>query len=88
MGYSTYFVNHDESFAKGNLVCGHNTMENDYLHIQIETDGTLTIKNKQTNRVYEGLHYFEDSGEAGHAWMHIEPTFDKIITTLGRTAQI
>ena len=88
MGYSAYFVSQDESFAKGSLVRGRNTMENDYLHIRIETDGTLTIKNKQTNRVYEGLHYFEDSGEAGHAWMHIEPTFDKVITTLGQTALI
>ncbi len=88
MGYSTWILDPDGQFAKGNLICGRNAMENEHLHVQIETDGTLTVTNKQTDLVYKGLHYFEDSGEAGHAWMHIEPPINKIITTLGQPAHI
>jgi alpha-mannosidase len=88
MGYTTYFLNQNEPFARGNLVCSYNAMENDHLHVQIERDGTLTVKNKMTNRIYDKLHYFEDGGEAGHAWMHIEPSIDKVITTLGQAALI
>lgn len=80
-GYTTYILKNAEDKNSKGLVCGSNAMENKHIHVHIESDGTLTIKNKKTGNVYSGLHYFEDSGEAGHAWMHIEPTMDEIITS-------
>ncbi len=83
LGYATYRLQREPAKAHGSLVCGRNMMENEHLLVRINTDGTLYLKHKATGWVFDGLHYFEDSGEAGHAWMHIEPAFDRIITSHG-----
>jgi len=91
MGYTTYSLAHKPSSvipAKAGIQCGHNTMENKHLRVDINPDGTLRIKHKATDAEFDGLHYFEDGGEAGHAWMHIEPAFDSIVTSQERSAQI
>ncbi|KAA3618927.1 MAG: hypothetical protein DWQ05_06055 [Calditrichaeota bacterium] len=84
MGYSTFYLNSTEHPKRGGLVCGQNAMENEFLHVQINPNGTLRIKNKETGHIFDNLHYFEDSGDAGHAWMFIEPAMNQIINTLGQ----
>ncbi len=83
MGYSSFRLNPKGTFAKGGLVCGQNCMENEFLHVKIQSDGTLRVTHKPSGVVYDGLHYFEDSGEAGQAWMHVEPGIDRMVTSLG-----
>jgi len=88
MGYAVYYLDPSEPFARGGLAAGANDMENEHIRVQIKSDGTLSVTNKQTGRIFEGLHYFEDRGEAGHAWMHIEPDMDRVVTTPGQPVQI
>ena len=83
LGYTTLRFNPKGRFERGNLVSGHNTMENDHLHVRINENGTLSIRHKASNAVFDDLHYFEDSGEAGQAWMHVEPGSDKILVSQG-----
>ena len=40
-------------------------MENEYLCVQINSNGTLSVRDKQTNIEYNRLHYFEDSSDKG-----------------------
>jgi len=58
-------------------------MENDHLRVRVRDNGTLAVEDKATGVTYDGLHYFEDSGEAGQAWMHVEPGNDRILTSRG-----
>ena len=63
-------------------------MENEYLRVDINADGSLNILDKQTGHEFKNQHYFEDGGESGHPWTHISPENDEIITTLGAQADI
>jgi 2-O-(6-phospho-alpha-D-mannosyl)-D-glycerate hydrolase len=52
-------------------------LENDHLSVKVNFDGTLNIRCKASGREIENTGYYEDEGEAGHAWTHerIEPVF-------------
>lgn len=83
LGYSTFRLRPIETTPATSLVTARNTLENEYLRATVRTDGTIDFLHKETKRVFEGLHYFEDAGEAGHAWMRIEPACDRILTSHG-----
>jgi alpha-mannosidase len=83
LGYSTFRFNPKGRFTRGSLICGSNALENEHLHVQIHDNGTLSIRHKASGMEFDGLHYFEDSGEAGQAWMHVEPGSDKVINSRG-----
>ena len=92
-GYATYHVRHEPSDVGALPVereggGRHPQFENEFLRIEIQPDGSLDITDKQTGHAFMGQHYFEDSGEAGHAWIHQAPTQDQVVTTLGTTAQV
>ena len=88
MGYTTYRLMREPAVARGTIACGRNTLENEHMRVRIAGDGTLTITHKQTGRTYSHLHYFEDSGEGGVAWMHVEPSLDGVITSDGKPATV
>ncbi|NUN97001.1 MAG: hypothetical protein HUU16_12575 [Candidatus Omnitrophica bacterium] len=88
LGYNVYRFVPGGDFLRGGLVSGRNAMENEHLAVTINSNGSLSLVHKETNRRYDDLHYFEDGGEAGHAWMHIEPAEDLILTSLGTPALI
>ncbi|MBN2600905.1 MAG: hypothetical protein JXR87_02810, partial [Candidatus Marinimicrobia bacterium] len=59
-----------------NKTAQNSVLENEYLHISINSNGTLDITDKNTGKEFKNLGYFLDEGEAGHAWVHtsIGPT--------------
>jgi len=63
-------------------------MENDHLKVKLNEDGSLTITDKETGRVYENLGYFEDGGDAGDTYDYSYPQEDRVITSLGGRAKI
>ena len=88
LGYATYALKREAPDTRGSLVCGRNAMENEHLWVGVNDDGTLCVMHKETGAEFDGLHYFEDGGEAGHAWMHIEPALDSIVTSQGGPVRI
>ncbi len=50
-------------------------LENQYLKVNLNANGTLRIYDKLNQTAYDNLGYFYDEGEAGHAWVHepVEP---------------
>jgi mannosylglycerate hydrolase len=83
-GYRTYTVKHEEDVvwkSMGRMVSGVNQMENEFLKVKINSDGTLKLTNKETGDEFDGLHYMEDSGENGHSWTHEAPDRDELITS-------
>ncbi|MFA6243335.1 MAG: glycoside hydrolase family 38 C-terminal domain-containing protein, partial [Candidatus Hydrogenedentales bacterium] len=87
-GYSTFKLVPTKTFGRGGLVCGREAMENEHLCVAINADGTLSVLHKETGAWYDGLHSFEDGGEVGNAWMHIEPAIDRIVSSIGAPVSI
>ncbi|MCU7495694.1 MAG: hypothetical protein HF314_16580 [Ignavibacteria bacterium] len=61
-------------------------LENEYLKVKINADGSLNLLDKENNVTYKNLGYFVDEGEGGHAWTHesVEP----VVSTLKSRAEI
>lgn len=45
-------------------------LENDYLFVKINPNGTFDVTDKTTKQKFNGLGYLYDEGEAGHAWVN------------------
>ena len=63
-------------------------LENEHVKVTIQPDGSLDILDKATNHLFAKQHYFEESGESGHAWIHMAPQQDKLVSSLGKKAEI
>ncbi len=63
---------------------GELTAENKYLKLQITTDGSVTIFDKQTGKEYKGLNTFTDDGEIGNGWFSERPLSEnRIVSSKG-----
>ncbi len=90
LGYKTYHVRHEEleEGTMETMVPRTNEMENEYLKVKINDNGTIDLTHKASGHTFHGLHYLEDGGETGHSWIHMSPDFDEVITSLGTPAEI
>lgn len=57
---------------------GGKIIENEFLRIEIQNNGTFTLIDKTCGLRFSDLAYFIDEGEAGHAWTHepVKPFVD------------
>ncbi|HOV32444.1 MAG TPA: glycoside hydrolase family 38 C-terminal domain-containing protein [Candidatus Hydrogenedens sp.] len=79
LGYTSYRVKSGKPFLSGTLITGDRVLENQHIRVAIRDDGTFDIFHKASEKIYCGLGYLVDDGEAGHAWMHIPPADDQIL---------
>ncbi|WP_298770702.1 glycoside hydrolase family 38 C-terminal domain-containing protein [uncultured Fibrobacter sp.] len=63
-------------------------MENEYIKAEINANGTITLTEKTTGRVFENLNYFEETGDQGDYWIYYPPYHNKTYTSLGASAEI
>lgn len=63
-------------------------VENEYLIFEVNPEGTVKIIDKLNNRVYDGMHVFEDAGEVGDYWINLAPKNNRIYTSKGLNADI
>ncbi|MFA6243336.1 MAG: hypothetical protein WC655_20525, partial [Candidatus Hydrogenedentales bacterium] len=84
-GYKTYHIVREPKwqYEPGSLAPETNVLENEFLRVVFNSDGTLDMTHKETGQVYAGLHYLEDTGETGHSWIHMEPHTNETITSHG-----
>ena len=92
VGYRTFYIipGQQETEEHPQVVASaeERTMENEYLHVKINEDGSLTIREKIRDDLYENIGYFEDGGDCGDTYDYSYPEQDKIITSLGLPAEI
>jgi mannosylglycerate hydrolase len=92
VGYRTYYVRPGSADVSTHpqvrVSAQDHSMENDYLHVTINPNGTLTIREKIHNDLYENLGYFEDGGDAGDTYDYSHPAQDRVITSLDQQAVI
>ncbi|MBQ1264162.1 MAG: hypothetical protein IIY04_01940, partial [Oscillospiraceae bacterium] len=65
-----------------------NSMENEFLRVAFNTDGTLNITDKRSGRVFEKQHVFEDTHDCGNLYNYVQPEGDAAITSSGVDAKI
>lgn len=61
---------------------------NERIHFSIQRDGTITIKDLETNHVFSGLHSFIDGCEAGDGWYHTRPVSDEVYYSSGCSVSV
>lgn len=64
------------------------SMENEYLLVEINPNGTIKLTDKTNNRVYDNMHYFEDTGDVGSYWVNLPPSNNKLYSSTGLNADI
>lgn len=77
-----------EVWDNRSLVVGPNALENDYVRLTVNGNGTADVLCKRTERTYRGLNYLRDQGETGNAWKHEPPAFDRVFNSLGCAANV
>ncbi len=90
-GYRTFWVRRLSEVAMRlpeSLLTGPQSMENEYLAVDLLANGTFKLRDKLTGQEYNGLGYFKDRGEVGNPWEHIPPKEDTVFTTLNEKAEI
>jgi alpha-mannosidase len=90
-GYKSFWLKtiKNEKLKIKNLIEGlanKNIIENDFLKVKINANGTFDLVDKINKKDFKGLGFFYDEGEAGHAWINI-PT-KPFITTLKSKVKI
>lgn len=90
VGYKTFYVHALDTPYKpvGGLVKGPNSVENEHLIVAIDSDGTLTVIDKETEEIYAGGMIFEDGGDFGDGWNYRKPLKDTVVTSIGNRAQV
>ncbi|MDZ7797098.1 MAG: hypothetical protein U5N56_08650 [Candidatus Marinimicrobia bacterium] len=61
-------------------------LENAYLSVDVNSDGSLDIHCKKSDRKVHKTAYFIDEGESGHAWVH--EARGPVLSTEGKAAGI
>ncbi len=75
-GYSLHKIipSKNESRLKNINLCklenGFYFLENEFLKVIVNENGTLDVFQKDTKKWFKEIAYFLDEGEAGHAWIH------------------
>lgn len=89
-GYAAYSIRKREGIKRyeGGLVTGAHCMENPYLKVEINGDGTLTVTDKATGQIYRNLGTFEDDGDAGDGYWYRPPMLNSLQSSQGRAARI
>lgn len=52
-------------------------IENEFLRVEVNYDGTLNVTDKESGRCFERIHDFIDDADSGNGWFHEEAAFDE-----------
>lgn len=63
-------------------------MENEFLKVKVENNGTVSILDKASNKLYNNLNYFEDGGDCGDYWVYYPPYNNRVYTSKNNQAKI
>lgn len=100
LGYTTLTVREPEKLNKDGLIhptrhphtpglaTSERSMENEILEVTIESNGSLTIRDKRTDQVYTRLLTFEDVADIGDGWFHGPSVNDRKCVSTGASANV
>ncbi|WP_138495084.1 alpha-mannosidase [Paenibacillus pinistramenti] len=74
--------------SAASLLADSRTLENSRLKVEIADNGSFTLTDKQTGRVYSDLGVYENAGDIGNEYMFRQPDGEEALTTRGLAADI
>ncbi|UOQ91895.1 alpha-mannosidase [Halobacillus shinanisalinarum] len=92
LGFQTFAwvdpIEMNVSESSSSLIINDCEMENDYLKLKIENNGSLTVTEKGGGHTFENLCIYEDSGDIGNEYMFRQPDGEKALTTKDVQAKV
>jgi alpha-mannosidase len=90
LGYQTLLVRgaQQTKAVANTLVTGEHQMENEYIKVMVNQDGTFNVQNKENGKEFDNLHYFTDAGDNGDPWVRFVPDQNHLYSTRGTNAII
>lgn len=70
------------------LAAGNHALENEWLRIDVENDGSFNLTDKRSGQTYQGLGVYENTGDIGNEYMYKQPNGEQTLTTKGLSASI
>ena len=78
----------DPKRLSGSLVVANNTIENEFIRVMLNSNGTWNIYDKENKKEYKDLGYLWDCGEVGDPWTQVSPKKDQIFNSIGSVARL
>ncbi len=72
----------------GTLLRRPEVMENEFLRVEMNPDGTFDLVSKELGKTFRNLNAYEDRGELGDYWINRRPMDDRVISSRGCAARI
>ncbi len=90
MGYSVYGIRKTDKAAQQtqSLVNGENTMENQYISVKINKNGTVDVTDKVTGKTFSNMLMLEDTADVGNEYTYIPVKDDVPVYSGQRDAKI
>ena len=88
IGYRTFAVKKQAPTVKTAVSYTASTMENEFLAVQFNENGSVNVTDKRTGRTYAGQNLFEDSRDVGNLYNYVQPEGDVAVTTESAKAEI
>lgn len=88
IGYRTFTVKKQAPSVKTAVSYTENTMENEFLAVKINENGTVDVTDKRSGRTYAGQNLFEDTRDVGDLYNYWQAKGDVAVTTANAKAEI
>lgn len=88
LGYRVFNVRGQTPSVKTAVKYTESSMENEYLSVTFNANGSINVKDKRTGRVYEDQNIFEDTGDKGNLYNYVQPYGDESITSALSSARV
>lgn len=88
IGYRVYSVKKQAATVQTAVKYTDNTMENEYLLVKLNANGTVDVTDKKSGRVYANQNLFEDTQDRGNLYNYVQPAGDVAVTTADAIAEI
>lgn len=88
IGYRVFAVKKQTSAVKTAVHYTENAMENEFLSVKMNPNGTVDVTDKRTGRIYAGQNLFEDTRDVGNLYNYVQPDGDVAVTSADAKAEI
>lgn len=79
LGYDSFYLDLDYSVEEQTVTKSEkNSIENEFYHVTVATNNTLTITEKKTGKVYENQMIFVENGDDGDSYNYSPPRKDLV----------
>ena len=88
IGYRVFSVKKQEASVQTAVRYNESGMENEFLAVKFNANGTVDVTDKRTGRTYAGQNLFEDTRDVGNLYNYVQAAGDVAVTSADANAKI